>query len=214
MQAAGQLGAEGERKGQVSYATADAMDEVALAGAFERAAEQMGGIDTVVLSAGISGVTPIASTSAADFKRICDANLLPAFIACKLGSRWLAPARGGAITLISSIYGLVGQRERAAYCAAKSGVIGLARSAALDLAGDGIRVNAICPGFIETELSLRTAAEEPDPEAALAQRRLMHPIPRAGRPEEIGALAAYLSSDAAAWITGQALPVDGGYTAR
>ena len=190
------------------------MEEDALAEVFERAIGQMGGVDTVIMSAGISGVTPIRTTSGDDFKRICDANLLPAFIACKLGSRSICAATGGAITLISSMYGLVGQKERAAYCAAKSGVIGLVRAASLDLAADGIRVNAICPGFIETELSLRTAAQEPEPESALAARRLMHPIPRAGRPEEIGALAAYLSSDAAAWITGQAFPVDGGYTAR
>ena len=88
------------------------------------------------------------------------------------------------------------------------------RSVALDLAAEGIRANAICPGFVGTELSPGAIADEPDPEAAPAARRLMHPVPRACRPEEVGALAVFLASDAAALMTGQAIALDGGYTIR
>ncbi len=77
-----------------------------------------------------------------------------------------------------------------------------------------MRVNAIAPGFIETELARRIAGQEPDPEAALRARRAMHAIPRAGRPEEIGEAAAYLASDAASFMTGQCLTLDGGYMVR
>ena len=114
------------------------------------------------------------------------------------------------------MYALVGQYERVAYCGAKAGMIGMVRSMALDIA-DGrtnVRVNAIAPGFIETELSRGIAAQEPDPEAAMRTRRAMHAIPRAGPPEEIGEAAAYLASDAASFITGQCLTLDGGYTVR
>jgi NAD(P)-dependent dehydrogenase (short-subunit alcohol dehydrogenase family) len=125
-------------------------------------------------------------------------------------------AGNGAAIAISSMYALVGQYERVAYCGAKAGMIGMVRSMALDIA-DGrtnVRVNAIAPGFIETDLARGVAAQEPDPEAAMRTRRAMHAIPRAGQPEEIGETAAYLASDAVSFITGQCLTLDGGYTVR
>jgi NAD(P)-dependent dehydrogenase (short-subunit alcohol dehydrogenase family) len=112
------------------------------------------------------------------------------------------------------MYGLVGQKERAGYCAGKHGVIGLVKSAALDFAEKGVRVNAICPGFIETPLSIEVANLEPDPEATLRAKRLMHAIPRPGKLEEIGEFAVYLASDLAAFMTGQAVAIDGGYSTR
>ncbi len=178
------------------------------------AAGFMNGIDTVVVSSGTSGVTSILSASLDEFQRICTQNLVSVFLASRHSADHLVNAGGGAIIAISSMYGLVGQRERVAYCAAKAGVIGMVRAMALDLADKGVRANAICPGFIETELAREVASLEPDPEAALRTRRMMHPIPRAGRPEEVGELAAFLASDAGAWTTGQAIAVDGGYTAR
>jgi NAD(P)-dependent dehydrogenase (short-subunit alcohol dehydrogenase family) len=93
-------------------------------------------------------------------------------------------------------------------------VVGLVRSAALDLATKNVRVNALCPGFVETELALEIASRAPDPAAALHQRRTMHPMPRSGLAEEIAEAAVYLASDRAAWTTGQAIAVDGGFTAR
>ena len=93
-------------------------------------------------------------------------------------------------------------------------MIGMVRAMALDFADKGVRVNAIAPGFIETDLARTIAAQKPDPEAAMRTRRAMHAIPRAGQPEEIGEAAAYLASDAASFMTGQCLKLDGGYTVR
>jgi NAD(P)-dependent dehydrogenase (short-subunit alcohol dehydrogenase family) len=143
-----------------------------------------------------------------------DGNLRPVFLAARYGVSRLLEAGVGSIIAVSSMYGLVGQRERVAYCAAKAGVIGMVKAMALDLAEHKIRVNAICPGFVDTPHSHEIALQEADPEAALRAKRLMHPIPRAGRLDEIGELAVYLASDLSAFMTGQALPIDGGYTAR
>lgn len=174
----------------------------------------MGGLDTIVVSAGSGGVTPILTTSPEQFQDIIDQNLRPVFLACRFGAPHLVEAGSGSIIVISSMYGVVGQRERVAYCGAKFGAIGMVKSMALDLADKGVRVNAICPGFVETPLSLAVMKQEADPEAALRAKRAMHPIPRGGRLEEMGELAVYLASDLSAFMTGQALPIDGGYSAR
>lgn len=197
----------------ISYVTGDAARESDVRRVVQYAGDKLGGLDAVVVSAGTSGITGITSASLEEFTTIVNGNLLPAFLALRYSADHLIAMRGAFIA-ISSIYGLVGMRERAAYSAAKAGIIGMVRSAALDLAERGVTVNAICPGFIETELALEIASREKDPEAVLKMRRAMHPIPRAGTTAEIGAFAAFLASPAGAWITGQALPVDGGYTAR
>jgi NAD(P)-dependent dehydrogenase (short-subunit alcohol dehydrogenase family) len=178
------------------------------------AAGFMGGIDTIVISAGAAGSTPIFNADPDEFQRIMDNNLRPLFLAVRYAIPHLLAAGNGSVIAISSMYGLVGQRERVAYCGAKAGVIGMVKSMALDLADKGIRVNAVCPGFIETPLAIAVANLEPDPEAVLRAKRLMHPIPRAGRLEEVGELAVYLASDQSAFMTGQAIAIDGGYSSR
>jgi meso-butanediol dehydrogenase/(S,S)-butanediol dehydrogenase/diacetyl reductase len=210
---AGRLANAATRLGGCGFAAGDATVEADVAQVTAAAAAHMGGLDTLVISAGAAGPTPIGATPLPEFRRILDGNLLPVFLAVQAALPHLLE-RGGAVIAIASMYGLVGQRDRVAYCAAKSGVAGMVRAMALDLADRRVRVNAICPGFIETELAREVASHEPDPEAALAARRGMHPIPRAGTPAEIGAAAVWLASDAGAWITGQAIPIDGGYTAR
>jgi NAD(P)-dependent dehydrogenase (short-subunit alcohol dehydrogenase family) len=174
----------------------------------------LGGLDTIVVSAGAGGRTPIFDADPDEFQRITDHTLRPAFLAMRYAAEHLIAAGGASVIIISSTYGLVGQRERAAYCAAKHGVIGLVKSAALDFADKAVRVNAICPGYVETPLSIEVAKVEADPEAALEAKRRMHPIPRAGRLEEMGELAVYLASDLAAFVTGQAIAIDGGYSTR
>jgi NAD(P)-dependent dehydrogenase (short-subunit alcohol dehydrogenase family) len=174
----------------------------------------LGGLDTVVVSAGAGGRTPIFDADPAEFQRIIDHNLRAAFLAMRYAAEHLVAAGSGSIIIISSMYGLVGQSERAAYCAAKAGVIGLVKSAALDFADKQVRVNAVCPGYVETPLAIEVARLEANPEAALAAKRMMHPVPRPGRLEEMGELAVYLASDLAAFVTGQAIAIDGGYSAR
>jgi NAD(P)-dependent dehydrogenase (short-subunit alcohol dehydrogenase family) len=199
---------------KVGFAPCDATLEPDVERVTREAIDFLGGLDTLLISTGTSGITSILSASLAEFRAICDANLTATFLACRYAAPHMVANGGGSIIAISSVFGLVGEVERVAYCASKHGVIGLVRAAALDLAAKRVRVNAICPGFVETELAREVAARAPDPEAALNRRRTMHPMPRAGQPEEIAAAAVYLASPAAAWTTGQAIAVDGGYSAR
>jgi len=200
--------------GRAGHAAGDATAAADVERVTAAAAAFLGGIDTIVVSAGAGGKTPIFTTTVEEFQRIVDHNLRPLFLAVRTAAPQLLQAGSGAVIAIASMYGLVGQYERVAYCAAKAGMIGMVRAMALDFADKGVRVNAIAPGFIETELSRRIAGQEPDPEAAMRTRRAMHAIPRAGQPEEIGEAAAYLASDAASFMTGQCLTLDGGYTVR
>jgi NAD(P)-dependent dehydrogenase (short-subunit alcohol dehydrogenase family) len=200
--------------GRASYAAGDATIAADVQRVTGEAARFMGGIDTILVSAGAGGRTPIFDTPVEEFQRIVDHSLLPPFLAMRFGADHLLAARKASVIVISSMYGLVGQKERAGYCAGKHGVIGLVKSAALDFAEKGVRVNAICPGFIETPLSLEVVKLEADPEAVLEAKRRMHAIPRPGKLEEVGELAVYLASDLAAFMTGQAIAIDGGYSTR
>lgn len=200
--------------GKVGHAAGDATAADDVKRITKSAADFMGGIDTIVVSAGAGGRTPIFDTDPDEFQRIMDHNMRPAFLAMRYAADHLMAAKPASVIIISSTYGLVGHRERAAYCAAKAGVIGLVKAAALDFADKGVRVNAMCPGYVETPLSIAVAQQEPDPEAALEAKRKMHAIPRAGTLEEMGELAVYLASDLSAFMTGQAIAIDGGYSAR
>lgn len=200
--------------GGAGYMAGDATSVDDVKRVTEAAARAMGGLDTILVSAGAGGRTPITDTDPDEFQRIIDHTLRPAFLAMRYGAEHLLKAGKASVIIISSTYGLVGQRERAGYCAAKHGVIGLVKSAALDFAEKGVRVNAICPGFVDTPLAIEVAKLEADPEAALAAKRNMHPIPRAGKLEEMGELAVYLASDLSAFVTGQAIAIDGGYSMR
>jgi NAD(P)-dependent dehydrogenase (short-subunit alcohol dehydrogenase family) len=200
--------------GKAGFAAGDATIQADVQRVTEAAARFMGGIDTILVSAGAGGRTPIFDTPVEEFQRIIDASLLPAFLGMRFGAEHLLAAGKASVIVISSMYGLVGQKERAGYCAGKHGVIGLVKSAALDFADRGVRVNAMCPGFVETPLSLEVVKQEADPQAVLEAKRRMHPIPRGGKLEEMGELAVYLASDAAAFVTGQAIAIDGGYSTR
>jgi NAD(P)-dependent dehydrogenase (short-subunit alcohol dehydrogenase family) len=202
------------RYGKAGHDAGDATSAEDVQRVTSSAVRFLGGLDTIVVSAGAGGRTPIFDTDPAEFQRIVDHNLRPAFLAMRYAAGHLVAAGGASVIVIASTYGLVGQRERAAYCAAKAGVIGLVKSAALDFADKGVRVNAMCPGYVETPLSIEVAGLEADPQAALEAKRTMHAIPRAGRLEEMGELAVYLACDLAAFVTGQAIAIDGGYSAR
>jgi len=125
----------------------------------------------------------------------------------------LRKAGGGSIINLASVLGINGARNRAAYAASKGAVVLLTKCMAIDHGHEKIRVNCICPSFIETELTAAVISQAPDPEAARRERTALHPLGRLGRPEDIAGLAVYLASNESAWVTGTAFPVDGGYLA-
>ncbi len=168
-----------------------------------------GKLDILVSSAGIAMRLPVADLPEEDWHRCLNVNLTGVYLCAKAAIPAMQKNDGGSIINLSSIYGIVGADVRAAYVASKGGVTNLTRGMALDYAEDNIRVNCICPGFVETPLVagvIKTPAEY----QTLADK---HPMRRLAQPEEIAYGALYLASDESAFVTGIALPIDGGYTA-
>ena len=126
---------------------------------------------------------------------------------------YMRNAGGGSIVNLSSVLGLVGARNRAAYAASKGAVTLLTKSMALDHAHENIRVNCICPGIVDTDLVAGFVKNSPHPEKARQERIALHPMGRFGTPDDIASCAVFLASDESKWITGAAIPVDGGFTA-
>jgi NAD(P)-dependent dehydrogenase (short-subunit alcohol dehydrogenase family) len=173
------------------------------------AVEHFGRLDTVFANAGIVGIGLVEHTTEADWERVIDVDLHGVFRTAKAALPALRKSGGGAIVFTSSIEGLLGHSLVAAYCTAKTALIGLARALAQEGASAGIRVNCVNPGFIRTPMTapLRNL---PGAEEQILSRI---PLGRAGTPEDVAGVVAFLASDDAAYITGQWLAVDGGMTA-
>ena len=197
----------------------DAGDEAAVAALVARAVADHGRLDIFFANAGVSGgFDGIFEQSAADWAEILRVNLIGPFLAIK----YAAPAMkaspmtkdggGGSIICTASVAGLRAGAGGAAYSASKAGVINLVKVAATQLAGSGIRVNAICPGLIETGMTeqIFNRAREKGQEARIGH---LNPLKRGGQPIEIAHAALFLASDDASYVNGQALPVDGGLSA-
>jgi 3-oxoacyl-[acyl-carrier protein] reductase len=163
-----------------------------------------GRIDILVNNAGITKDGLLMKMSEEDFDRVIDTNLKGAFHTMRFASRQMLKQRSGRIINLSSVVGVAGNAGQANYAASKAGVIGLTKSAAKEMASRGITVNAVAPGFIETDMT--EVLSEKVKEAAVAQI----PLGRFGQPEQIAAAVAFLASEEAGYITGQVLHVDGG----
>lgn len=168
----------------------------------------MGGLDTLVVSAGASAIGSIATETEADFLRVLHTNLLPTFHFAQAALPHMRA--GGAIIIIASVAATVPHGERLAYGTSKAALIGMARQMALDLAAQRIRVNTVSPSLILTELTRGMMAREADPAGVLSARTRQHPLGRLGTAEEIGEAVAWLASPAGAWVTGQDIVLDGG----
>lgn len=171
-------------------------------------------LDVVVANAGITLDAPVWETSEDDLGRVLDVNLLGAFRCAREALRAMVERRTGALVFTASDAGLVGWPGQAAYCASKGAVVALTRAAAMDAAPFGVRVNCVCPGFTATPLAERWIESADDPEAARADVALTQPLGRMAEAAEIAAAIAFLASDESRFVTGVALPVDGGVTAR
>lgn len=187
---------------------ADVTDERACARMVEETLARFERLTTLVNSAGVRGERPDAAPPPPEWRRVLDANLTGTYLASRAALPALSASGAGAITNLASIYGLVGGSISPAYAASKGGVVTLTRQMALQWA-PMVRVNCVCPGVIETPMTAPLLANPAWRDAMLAK----HPLGRFGRPEEVAAAILYLSSDEAAYVTGVALPVDGGYTA-
>ncbi|MEX1235979.1 MAG: SDR family oxidoreductase [Roseovarius sp.] len=186
-------------------------DEADVAAACAACADAYGGLDILLTNAGISMNRPSIELSLDDWRRALDVNLTGTFICAQAAAKHLIAQGGGVILNTASMWGLSASANRAAYCASKAGVISLTEVLADEWAGHGIRVNAICPGYIRTALTDELISQGKLDLPAIEART---PQGRMGTPEEVAEMAVYLASDAAVFINGHAHLSDGGFRAR
>lgn len=186
---------------------ADAQEAVAAT------ALHFGRLDVLVNNAGGLHVATVEGTSVEEFDRLMDVNAKGVFLMSRAALPEFRKAGGGAIVTVASILGLIGMKNRVAYCASKGAVVMLTKAMALDHAHENIRVNCVCPSIVDTELVQSLFTSQPDPEAARRARREQIPLGRIGQPEDVAQAVLYLASSESSWTTGAALPLDGGLSA-
>lgn len=205
----------GEAGDRVSAREVDVTDEEAVAAMVADAVARWGRLDVMVANAGIGWPAPIALLDLADWERVLRVDLTGVFLCAKHAFRAMRKNEGGgAIVAMASVAGLEGTPGLGAYGAAKAGVIQLVKTVALEGARYNIRANAICPVWINTPMvQAFVAGMAGGPEQGMERLRQSVPLGRVGAPEDVAAVAAFLASDDAAFMTGAAVPVDGGHTA-
>jgi NAD(P)-dependent dehydrogenase (short-subunit alcohol dehydrogenase family) len=199
--------------GEAVAVTCDVSSDKAVRAAIGTADEVFEGLNVLVNNAGALSVSTVESIAEDDWDRVIDTNLKGPFLMSRAVLPAFHKARGGSIINVSSVLGLVGMKDRAAYCASKGGLVLLTKAMALDHAHQNVRVNCICPAIIETELVKGLFEDSEQGRQAKRARVATLPLGRFGRPEDIGDLAVFLASEESSWMTGTAIPVDGGLTA-
>ena len=189
---------------EVVFRGADVGDESAMSEVIQEMVGEWGGIDILVNNAGMTRDGLIFRMSEEAWNEVLRVNLSSAFFASKAAAKQMIKQRGGAIVNVTSIVGLIGNGGQANYCAAKAGMVGLTKSLAREVASRSVRVNAVAPGFVDTEMTKRLNAKQRDDLVAQI------PMARIGRPEEIASVVLFLASDMASYMTGQVLPITGG----
>jgi NAD(P)-dependent dehydrogenase (short-subunit alcohol dehydrogenase family) len=201
------------RGGRADFVRADVTREADVTAMVEAAVARFGRLDILFNNAGVGAYVPFEDPAPADWDRILDVDLRSVYLGCRAALPHLRRSGGGVILNTASQSGLQGQPMNQAYCAAKAGVILFTRSLARELARENIRVNCICPGGTDTPLLHGYLGSVESPAEAVAELGTRLPMGRVARPEEVAAAALFLVSDDASYVTGVALPVDGGATA-
>ena len=206
---------------RLHFCAADVTNEFDVEAYVQEAVARLGGIDGFFNNAGIEGVVaPVTAYPTDVFDRVVAVNLRGVFLGLKHVMAAMAPAASGSIVNTASVAGLVGSPGMAAYIATKHAVVGITKTAAIEGAAMGVRVNAVCPGPVESRMmrsledGLAGLLTLPDRDAAAAAIRQQLPANRYARPEEVAALVAYLLSDSSSYISGAAIPIDWAGTAR
>lgn len=193
-----------EKGGTAVGLRVDVTSEAEVAAFFKKVVDDAGRLDVLVNNAGVTRDGLLVRMKEADWDAVSDTNLKGAFFCLKAAARPMMKQRAGRIITITSLVGVTGNAGQANYCASKAGLIGLTRSAARELASRQITVNAVAPGFIDTDMTAALSEE------AIGSITDQIPMQRAGTPSEVAGAVAFLASDRAAYITGQVLHVNGG----
>jgi NAD(P)-dependent dehydrogenase (short-subunit alcohol dehydrogenase family) len=198
----------------VEFFSADVSSEDQLASATTFATERFGSLDVVVANAGIDRPFDAATMTQVEWDSFVGVDLKSVWLSIKHALPQMRAQRRGSIVTISSIHAFVTSTGKFPYAAAKSGVVGITRSIALDEAKHGIRANAVCPGYTRTRMLMSGVESSEDPTAAEREMAAIHPLGRIGEPIEIANVVHFLASDEASFVTGATILVDGGLSAR
>ncbi|HZU25939.1 MAG TPA: SDR family oxidoreductase [Bryobacteraceae bacterium] len=182
--------------------------------AVEEIASQCGRIDAVIASAGVQAYGTALTTTDEEWDRVLNINLRGVWNVARAALPHMQKAGGGSIVVVSSVQGLATQNNVFAYSTSKHALLGLTRSMAVDFAADGIRVNCVCPGTVDTPMLAWSAGLDEDPESVYRACREMHPLGRIAKPEEIAEVLCFLAHPAASFVTGAVWTVDGGLLTR
>jgi len=194
-------------------AAADVSKSSAIDSVIQQTVECFGGINVLLNNAGVLHIGTAEQITEDQWDETFSVNVRGLWLLSRAILPHMRKAGGGSIINMASVLGINGARNRASYAPSKGAVVLLTKCMAIDHGHEHIRVNAICPSFVETDLTAAVVSKAPDPKTVRAERIAVHPIGRLGQPEDIAGLAVYLASDDSSWVTGAAFPVDGGYLA-
>jgi len=203
-----------EAGGETLVQRTDVTDAASMEALVAQVVSEWGGLDVMVNNAGVGAAATVVDTTDEDYDRMMDVCVRGTFLGMKYAVPAIRDSGGGSVVNMSSIAALVGLADRAIYCAAKGAILAMTRGAAVDHVGEGVRVNCIAPGTVETPWIDRITRGYDDPAEARKMMQARQPHGRFVQPEEIAAMAAYLASDESASVIGACMIVDGGVTAR